>query len=97
MTHEDRGRPEHTHGPEHDPTLPHAIDIPVYDNVADSCAPPLIDVTPHEQLPGTEYVGAAPGWWDDAVNPDAARSFFPPGNDRTFGGMGGPIPEGRED
>lgn len=97
MTHENLGDPEHTHGPEHDYTLPAAIDIPEYEDVDQSFAPPLIDVTSLNQPPGTEYVGAAPGWWDDAINPDAARSASPPGDDRPFGGMGGPIPEGRED
>jgi hypothetical protein len=41
MTHEHNASAEHDHGPEHDDSLPDARDIPEYENVEDSLAPPL--------------------------------------------------------
>lgn len=41
MTHEHRPSAEHNHGPEHDDSLPDALDIPEYEDVEDSLAPPL--------------------------------------------------------
>jgi hypothetical protein len=66
MTHEKRaglgGEPPD--GPEHDARLPDASEIPEYDDVDASMAPPLLDVTPLGLPPETEYVGADPGWWN---------------------------------
>lgn len=60
-------------GPQNDQRLPNAESVPEYSDVERSLAPPMIDVTGIGQLPGTEMLGAEPGWWletgDVADNP----------------------------
>jgi hypothetical protein len=43
MTHEHIANGEHADGPEHDHNLPDADSIPVFDDPAESDAPPLAD------------------------------------------------------
>jgi hypothetical protein len=54
---------EPPNGPQSDRRLPYATDIPIFEDVEDSLAPPIVDVSSIDQYPGTEYLGAEPGWW----------------------------------
>lgn len=82
MTHEHTGRMHAEHrGPEHDIELPDATSIPEYpaSAVARTLAPPLIDIAPLNRAPGTEYIGAEPGWWelsDPAKHGEIARQWL---------------------